>query len=454
MGRWSRSEILQRLSQSLVAVGTAFVALSCGDNVAPTSTGSLEITTSTSGSDPDADGYLVAIDDGSPAAIGANATLRHDNLAPGTYSVRLTGIAANCTAAGDNPRSVSVQAVNMTPVPFAITCNAIVDLTGNRIAFIADGNVASMREDGSNRVMLTRETVPNTFLGAFPPLRWSPDGTRLLVRLLPIPLSQEIVIVAGDGSGFRVVASGGFGVFGGAWSPDGSRIAYSEAHASHGTDQRVYTVGADGSGRAGLVTDAESQLGQSDVDPAWSPDGAAIAFRGYRVTPTSPGVSWFLFTIRPDGSELRQFPLGDVYGFDWAPDARRFAVVQWRGGANAGYGNILVLDRDGGGSTRLSLSDNVDADPVWSPDGTRLAFTSIRDGNQELYVMNADGSNVHRLTDNPAEDAAPVWSPDGTHLAFQTNRDGNWEIYSIAVDGTGLTNLTRSPAQETAPAWR
>jgi Tol biopolymer transport system component len=68
--------------------------------------------------------------------------------------------------------------------------------------------------------------------------------------------------------------------------------------------------------------------------------------------------------------------------------------------------------------------------------------------------MNADGSGVQRVTDHPADDTAPAWSPDGTRLAFQTNRDGNSEIYSIAVDGTGLTNLSRSPGQETTPAWR
>jgi dipeptidyl aminopeptidase/acylaminoacyl peptidase len=59
-------------------------------------------------------------------------------------------------------------------------------------------------------------------------------------------------------------------------------------------------------------------------------------------------------------------------------------------------------------------------------DGSRLAFTSILDGNVELWVVNADGSGLQRLTDDPAEDSAPAWSPDGTHLAFQTNRDGNW----------------------------
>ncbi len=71
-----------------------------------------------------------------------------------------------------------------------------------------------------------------------------------------------------------------------------------------------------------------------------------------------------------------------------------------------------------------------------------------------MYVMNDDGSSVQRLTNDPAEDWVGAWSPDGTRLAFQTNRDGNWEIYAINVDGTGLANLTRSSAQETSPAWR
>ena len=67
--------------------------------------------------------------------------------------------------------------------------------------------------------------------------------------------------------------------------------------------------------------------------------------------------------------------------------------------------------------------------PAFSPDGTRIAFTSNRDGNSEIYVMNRDGSNVRRLTNNPAIDSTPTWSPTGTQIAFTSDRTGPPQIY-------------------------
>ena len=68
---------------------------------------------------------------------------------------------------------------------------------------------------------------------------------------------------------------------------------------------------------------------------------------------------------------------------------------------------------------------------MWSEDGRKIAFTSQRDGNSEIYVMNADGSNVERLTHHDAYDFGPAWSPDGTKIAFSSWRDGNIEIYVV-----------------------
>src|SRR5262245_49125199 len=69
----------------------------------------------------------------------------------------------------------------------------------------------------------------------------------------------------------------------------------------------------------------------------------------------------------------------------------------------------------------------------------RIAFTSKRDGNNEIYVMNADGSGQTNLTNNPASDAGPAWSPDGRQIAFGSFRDGNGEIYVMNADGSGQT---------------
>ena len=85
----------------------------------------------------------------------------------------------------------------------------------------------------------------------------------------------------------------------------------------------------------------------------------------------------------------------------------------------------------------------------------RIAFTSNRDGNDEIYVMNADGTGVTRLTNNPASDQQPAWSPDGSRIAFTSNRGGGFDIYVMNVDGTGVTRLTTTTtyAGSSRPSW-
>src|SRR5215217_2857156 len=88
-------------------------------------------------------------------------------------------------------------------------------------------------------------------------------------------------------------------------------------------------------------------------------------------------------------------------------------------------------------------------------DGTKIAFTSDRDVNREIYVMNAqDGSNQTKLTENAATDEFPSWSPDGTKLAFTSDRDGNTEIYVMnAQDGSNQTRLTDNGASDGLAEW-
>jgi TolB protein len=74
-----------------------------------------------------------------------------------------------------------------------------------------------------------------------------------------------------------------------------------------------------------------------------------------------------------------------------------------------------------------------DDSPPWSPDGKRIAFTSNRDGNYEIYVMNADGSEPRNLTRHPGQDNFAAWSPDGQRLAFISNRAGGHDVYLLDV---------------------
>ncbi len=98
-----------------------------------------------------------------------------------------------------------------------------------------------------------------------------------------------------------------------------------------------------------------------------------------------------------------------------------------------------------------------DWNPVFSPDGRRIAFNSSRhsggDKHDEIYVMNADGTAVRRLTDNDAQDERPSFSPDGRQIAFESNRDGNREVYVMNADGSGQTRITNDPGDDHAPAF-
>lgn len=92
--------------------------------------------------------------------------------------------------------------------------------------------------------------------------------------------------------------------------------------------------------------------------------------------------------------------------------------------------------------------------PAWSPDGKRLAFCSSMSGTPEIYVCNADGSGLQRLTFSQSINIAPVWNPKtGNELSFVSNRSGTPQIYMMNADGTNLRRLLTSGGDADAPSW-
>ena len=140
---------------------------------------------------------------------------------------------------------------------------------------------------------------------------------------------------------------------------------------------------------------------------------------------------------------------GDDWDPAWSPESSRIAFSSNRDGDH----EIYVMNADGSGSTQLTNSPGDDWTPAWSPDGSRIAFSSNRDGDLDIYVMNADGSGSTQLTNNPGDDWTPRWSPDGSRIAFSSNRDGDLDIFVMNADGSGSTQLTNNPGDDLSPAW-
>lgn len=310
-----------------------------------------------------------------------------------------------------------------------------------------------------------------------------PDGPRLaIVRDFPYPKSlTEIATVDAVGGALQTVVrdedlvrnEGPFGINGShpTFSPDGSLIAFTGSVRRDGGEVEspvILVVGADGTGlRAlrGTFTEAE---------PVFAPDGHTIAFATLKVVngPIGRDGARVFLGIRSvdieDGSQRMVTPWrpwGEgavLYPSSYSPDGSTLAVTAWPFDGSTGA-RAVALRLDGSGSTLLA--ENAE-EPVYSPDGSRIAFVRahvhVKDlprrrkrtiVRKDLYVMRADGSGLTRLTRSPRLlEEWPSWDPSGERIAFNRYRPGpgllrlpsDTSVMQVNADGTCLTKVLTS----------
>lgn len=211
-----------------------------------------------------------------------------------------------------------------------------------------------------------------------------------------------------------------------AWSPDGSRLAYTclrQPDGSISLPRRICVRNADGTGFAVL-----SNTAADDYGPAWSRDGSQIAF-----TTSTSGSQTMIGIMNADGTGRFTLSFSGASNPDWSPDN---ATLVFQSGISIWTYNRLTQT-----SQALTIG-TVDSRPRYSPDGSKIVFERIRDSVFQIHVMNSDGSGQTRLSNLNGSDTAPAWSPDGTKILFTSSRNFETALWVMNANASNVTRVT------------
>ena len=245
--------------------------------------------------------------------------------------------------------------------------------------------------DGSNEVELP---LPGPEGGG----RWSRDGKHIAVMTLLDDGRVGTAIIQPDGTVERVldIPDPTLNLVCAVWSPDDQRLACEGWDDAKATRTGIYTVRSSDGG--GLIRLTQPDSGKVDFPGDWSPDGSVLLFK--RTVEESPGP---LLVVPADGGDAVQL------GTELVEDAGRYSP-DGTSILTAAHGQIVLLAADGTVTLEFGDEARFDFGPVWSPDGTHIAYSGGSTGPYaDIFVARADGTNEQEVTETPSNEIVVEW---------------------------------------------